>query len=169
MSTTTANEFFVTRVLDAPLQQVWQAWTEREQLQQWWGPKGLEVEIADLDLSPGGRCLYVMRTAEGSEMWGRFLYQEIEAPHKLVWLNAFSTAEGGVSRHPAAANWPLQMRCCVEFSEQGKQTLLTLRSRAFEASELEEKTFVEGFDSMRQGFGGTFDQLVDYLAKSARA
>jgi uncharacterized protein YndB with AHSA1/START domain len=54
----------------------------------------------------------------------------------------------------------------MTLSEQGGKTTLTLRGAPINATEEERKTFAGMFDSMRQGFGGTFDQLDDYLAKA---
>lgn len=75
-----SGEFVFSRVLDAPRQRVWRAFTEADQLAQWWGPKGFKLHVAKLDLRPGGVFLYRMRSANGQEMWGKFVYREIKAP-----------------------------------------------------------------------------------------
>ncbi len=60
----------------------------------------------------------------------------------------------------------MQFKVPVTFTEQGGKTTLMLRALPINATEEEYKTFVSMIDSMRQGFGGTFDALADYLAKS---
>ncbi len=97
-------------------------------------------------------------------MWGRFLYREIAAPKKLVFLVSFSDPSGGVTRHPWSPGWPLHILSTVEFEEQAPaRTKVTVTWLPHEASDAERKAFDEGRDSMRQGWGGTLDQLVGHL------
>ena len=159
------SEFVVTRVFDAPRERVWKAFTMAERLVQWWGPKGFTIAHAGLDLRPGGIFHYSMRSPDGHEMWGKFVYREIEAPEKLVFVSSFSDEEGNVTRHPFSATWPLEVLSTMTLSESGGKTTLTLSGGPIHATEEERKTFDAGHDSMRKGFGGTFDQLAEYLAK----
>ena len=71
--------FVISRVFDARRDIVWKSWTEADRLKQWWGPKGFIVHTSRVDLRPGGMFHYGMTAPDGSEMWGRFLYREIEA------------------------------------------------------------------------------------------
>ena len=160
------SAFVYTRVLAAPRELVFKAWTEQERLCRWWGPKGLRMETCRLDPRPGGLFHYLMRGPDGSEMWGRWVLREIVPPERLVFVNSFSDPEGGLSRHPMAPDWPAEMLLTVSFEEQDGRTIVTLRNEPINASEAERRVFEAGFDSMRQGFGGTFDQLAEYLAGS---
>ena len=159
--------FETSRVLDAPRDKVWKAWTETERLKQWWGPAGFKVHTCKVDLRPGGSFLYGMTAPDGSEMWGRFVYREIKVPHRLVFITSFSDAKGGVTRHPWSPNWPLEIHSTVMFEEQaGGKTKVTVQwLPADGSSELERKTFEEGRDSMKQGWGGTLEQLTNHLKK----
>ena len=100
-------EFVVTREFDAPRELVFKAWTERERLAAWWGPKGFKIRVAKLDLRPGGIFHYSMTTPAGDEWWGRFVYREISPPERLVYVNSFSNAEGGVTCAPMMPTFPL--------------------------------------------------------------
>jgi uncharacterized protein YndB with AHSA1/START domain len=161
------SDFVISRAFDAPRDAVWKAWTEPERLKQWWGPKGFKVHTCKVDLRPGGAFLYGMRMPDGGDMWGKFIYREIVAPKKLVFVVSFSDPKGGVTRNPWNANWPLQTMSTVELEEQGaRKTKVTVRWTPHEASELERKTFDEGRDSMKQGWTGTMEQLVAYLEKA---
>ena len=71
------REFVMERVFDAPRDLVWKACTEAERLMQWWGPKGVTMRVATMDLRPGGRFHYCYVMPNGSEMWGIFVYREI--------------------------------------------------------------------------------------------
>lgn len=156
--------FVVSRSVAAPRARVWQAWTEVEHLQHWWGPKGFVVTHCRVDLRPGGLMHYCLRAPDGPEMWGRFLYREIVKPERLVWVNSFSDEKGGITRHPMAPGWPREMLTTVTFSEQGKGTLITVNWVPINATEDERRIFEEGRGSMLQGWTGTFEQLEHYLA-----
>lgn len=155
--------FEIARVFDATRDKVWKAWTEPERLQQWWGPRGFKVHTCKVDLRPGGAFLYGMTAPDGSDMWGKFVYREIKAPERLVFVVSFSDPQGDVTRHPGMENWPRYILSTVTFAEQGARTKVTVQWIPHEASELERATFEQGRPSMRQGWGGTFDQLAAYL------
>jgi uncharacterized protein YndB with AHSA1/START domain len=108
-----------------------------------------------------------MTAPDGSDMWGKFTYREIEAPKKLVFIVSFSDPKGGVTRHPGMESWPLQTLSTVSFEEQGKnKTKVSVQWTPHEATEAERKTFDEGRDSMKQGWTGTMDQFADYLKRA---
>jgi len=157
--------FEISRVFDASRDKVWQAWTEPARLKQWWGPRGFKVHTCKVDLRPGGTFLYGMTAPDGSEMWGKFVYREIDAPKKLVFVVSFSDPQGGVTRHPSAETWPAYIHSTVSFEEQGRKTKVTVQWIPQDASEVERRTFEEGRPSMQGGWGGTFDTLTEYLAK----
>ena len=62
------NEFHMTRIFDAPRDLVFKAWTERERLMHWWGPKGFALRACNIDLRPGGVFHYGMQAPDGSLM-----------------------------------------------------------------------------------------------------
>lgn len=157
-------DLVITRTLHAPRAVVFQAFAEAEHLAAWWGPKGCRLEVRHLDFRPGGRFHYGMHMPGGLVMWGTFDYREINAPEKIVFVNAFADADGKVIRAPFSESWPLQMLNTLTLEEQDNQTILTLRVQALDASQQEQQTFAEGFESMRQGFGATFDQLTSHIA-----
>ncbi|CAK4815509.1 unnamed protein product [Aphanomyces euteiches] len=144
---------------------MFKVWSEVEHFKKWWGPKGFELEAAKLDFRPGGVFHYCMRAPEGFEMWGKFVYHEIVAPEKIVFVNSFSDPEGNIVPAPFEGNFPLEIKNTLTLIENDGQTTLTLRGGPINATE-EERSFFNGmFDSMNQGFRGTFDQLEEYLAQ----
>jgi uncharacterized protein YndB with AHSA1/START domain len=159
------KEFVITRVFDAPHELVFKAWTEPERLAQWWGPKGCTIGVQKMDLRPGGIFHYFMRRPQG-EVWGKFVYREIVAPERIVFVNSFSNEKGDTVRGPFHPNLPPETLNTVTLSEHEGKTTLTLRSRPINATEEERKTYESFRDSMQKGFGGTFDQLEEYLAKA---
>lgn len=161
-----AEEFVITRELDAPRDLVFAAWTEPERLAQWWGPKGFTVKVANVDLRPGGMFHYGMVGPDGSEMWGKFVYREIAPPERITFVVSFSDENAGTTRHPMAPTWPAEMLNVVTFTAHGEKTTITLRSSAYNATDEERATFKAGHASMQGGFTGTFHQLAAYLAKA---
>jgi uncharacterized protein YndB with AHSA1/START domain len=166
-----AREFVISRGVDAPRDLVWTAWTQGERLAQWWGPKGCKIRVVKLEMRPGGLFHYAMAFPEpqpwlkgSNEMWGRFIYREITAPERIVFVNSFSDAKGGVTRAPFTETWPLEVLNTVTFSDKGGKTELTLRAHPINSTAAENEAYAGMHDSMRQGFGGTFDQLAAYLA-----
>ena len=164
-NTTGLNEFVTFRVFNAPAGRVWEAWTERERLMQWFSPRGFTMTEATLDLRPGGIFHYALRSPDGKYMWGKWLFREIVAPQRLVLVSSFSDAQGGITRHPMSPHWPLQMLSTTTFSEQDDKTTIAIRWAPLDATELELKTFADAHNSMKQGWSGTFVQLAAYLSK----
>ena len=160
------NPFVISRLMDAPRERVWKAWTEPGQLKQWWGPKGFTVHTCKVDLKPGGIFLYGMKAPDGSDVWGKFTYREIDAPEKLVFIVSFSDPQGGVTRHPWMENWPLQTLSTVTFEQVGGKTKVTVQWSPHEASDAERRSFEEGKSSMQQGWSGTFEQFTGYLKRA---
>ena len=163
-SSDTEQDFTTAHTVNAPLDLVFAVWTERDHLQQWFGPKACPIISCTNDLRPGGMMHYAMQTPGGA-MWGRWVYREIAAPERLVFVASFSDEEGGIMRAPFSAGWPLEMLSTVTFEEKGDRTEITLRASAHNASDLERETFAAAHESMRHGWSGTFAQLDDYLAK----
>lgn len=170
--------FITTRILNASRDVVFKAWSEADRLAQWWGPKGFSLEVRKLDFRPDGVFHYALHmpktgnangqpAAEEPAMWGRFVYRDIVPPERIVFTSGFSNEAGSAARAPFSDEFPLEVLNTVTFEEKepGKTTM-TLRGLPFNATAQERQMFEGMFESMTQGFGGTWDQLADYLAKS---
>ena len=162
---TSNREFVVTRVLYAPRELMFKVWTQPEHLKQWFSPKGFSVLAANMDFRLGGTYHYGMRMPNGQEMWGKWTFREIVPPERIIFIDSFSDAHGGLTRHPMNPNWPREMLSTITFTEQLGRTTVTIRWAPHNATAVERKTFDEGRDSMKQGWGGTMEQLTAYLAK----
>jgi len=164
---TPGKDFVLSRVFDAPRALLWQCFTDPERMKHWWGPKGFTVLSSKMDLRVGGSYHYGMRAPNGDAMWGLFKYREIVPQEKLVFVNSFSDENGGLTRHPGSAAWPLHLLSTFTFEDApGGKTKFTVTWRTLDATEEEQKTFDAMHSSMTQGWGGTMDQLAAYLAKN---
>jgi uncharacterized protein YndB with AHSA1/START domain len=160
------QQFAISRTLNAPRALVWKAWSEADHLGQWWGPKECSIRVAHLEFVPGGSFHYAMQWPGGQDMWGRFRYRHIVPQESIEFINSFSDAQGNITRAPFFDDWPLEVFNTVVFTEQGDKTLMTLRGGPINALPAERARFASIFESMQQGFGGTFDRLAEHLAKA---
>jgi uncharacterized protein YndB with AHSA1/START domain len=101
-------------------------------------------------------------------MWGKLVYKEIVPLEKLVYVQCFSDEKGGVTRHPLAPTWPLEMLTEIRFTEEGQKTKVTLSWTPYNASDEENATFDGARGGMEQGWGGSFKVLDAYLSRMAR-
>lgn len=158
--------FVITRAFDAPRPLVWRAWSEAERMQAWWGPKGCSITVATFEFRPGGFFHYAMQFPAGPQIWGRFLYRDIAAQERILWLNSFSNEGCGITRAPFDPSIPLEILNDVTLVEEAGRTTVTLRARPHGAAAGERKVFEGMFASLDEGYGGTFDRLAGALARA---
>lgn len=79
------REIVTTRVFDTPRERAFKAWTDPDQLMQWWGPKGFSNTFQEFDLRPGGTWRFVMRSPDGVEFPNESVFVEIVEPERLVF------------------------------------------------------------------------------------
>ena len=158
-----AECFRISHCFDAPLAAVWQAWSEPVRFAQWWGPGGSTLQVKAMDFRPGGLLHYAMCWGGVPAMWGKFVYGDIVPQQSLEFINGFSNEAGDTTRAPFFDDWPLQVANTVSFTEEGGQTTVALHGGPICATPAERSRFAENFESMAQGFGGTFAQLEAYL------
>ena len=163
--TTATTPHISSRVFNAPRELVWKANTEAARLSQWLSPAGSASTVKKHDLRVGGGFHYCQRSPDGSEIWGMIEYKEITPIKKLVYIQWFSDADGGITTHPMAPTWPRRMHTVIDLEDLGdSKTRLTVAWTPVEGSAEEELTI---FDNARAGMDGgwkgTFDKLEAYL------
>ncbi len=149
----------IERIIDAPREKVWQAWTEPELIKKWWGPEGFSAPNIKVDLRVGGMYIYCMRGPAGSqfdqEMYSAGVYKEIIPQEKLVTTDYFSDAQGNMvdpTTMGMGADVPAEMTIIVTFEDvDGGKTKLTIEypkpqsEAAFEA--MKNSGMAEGWNS----------------------
>jgi uncharacterized protein YndB with AHSA1/START domain len=113
------------RVIEAPREEVFRAWTEPEQIRRWWGPGAFTCPEAEVDLRPGGSYRLVMAPTEGDAFVLGGTYREVDPPVRLVYTWRWETG-------PAADG--SESLVTVEFREHGTKTELVLTHTEFPAS-----------------------------------
>lgn len=161
----TSEEFVISRTFDARRDLMWRVWTEPAHLNQWWGPKGLTTVCHQNDLRPGGVFHYSMQAPNGTVMWGKWVYREVTPPERLVYVSSFSDEAGSTTRAPFSQEFPLELLSTLTLTEADGRTTVTVRGMPLNATEEERRFFESMYPSMQQGWGGTFDQLAEHLAR----
>lgn len=86
----------VTRTFDAPVQQVWQAWSDPGYVRQWWGPTGFTCPLAEMDVQEGGTSLVCMRAPEefgGQDLYNTWTYSKIDTHQLIEFIQHFTDKE----------------------------------------------------------------------------
>src|ERR1700748_3584036 len=135
-----AQKVFIIREFDAGLSLVWDAYTKKEILDQWWAPKPWISKTKVMDFKVGGRRFYAMVSPEGQERWSVQKYTSITPKSNFQLYNAF--ADKDENPELPGSEWDLS------FSEHnGKTTVrVTIYNESLERMErLLETGFREGY------------------------
>ena len=141
----------ITRIIDAPVELVWQAWTEPARIHLWWGPTGFTTTTTSFDFRVGGEWHVVLRAPDGAEYPARYTFIEIVPIERIVYRNSISQ---GVAW---SGNPPPLYTATVTFEEKGGRTLLTIRALFENADQMQ--------DSIRRGFATGTNQSLDKLER----
>ena len=146
------RELVLTRVIDAPPEKLFRAWTDPELLKQWFAPLPYTTPVAELDVRPGGSCMIVMRGPDGTDMPNRGVYLEVVENERLVWTDSFTKAWD-----PSAKPF---MTAILTFEDVDGETRYT--ARVCHATVADRETHEKmGF---HQGWGQCTDQLAALVA-----
>ncbi len=136
------EDLVVTRILDAPLELVWKAWTEPQQVQRWWGPKYYTSPSCKIDLRVGGKYIFCMRAPKemgGQDSYTAGVYMSIVPLELLEFTQALSDAEGNridPQKAGMPADFPKEMHTLVTFRAKGEMTELTIKQAGWTAGQM---------------------------------
>lgn len=147
------KSILVSRILNAPLDHVWRAYTESEFLDQWWGPSPWRAETKSIDFKPGGYWLYAMVGPEGERHWGRMNYISIKPKEYFDIEDAFCDEDGNMN-----ASLPVS-RGRMAFTETAEGVLVEFSMR-YATEEDVHKLIEMGFE---QGITICLEQLQALL------
>jgi uncharacterized protein YndB with AHSA1/START domain len=149
----TDSELVLTRLIGAPREKLFRAWTEPALLMQWFAPLPWTTLRAELDVRPGGASLVVMRGPDGTEFPNRGVYLEVVENERIVFTDAYT-----VAWEPASKPF---MTAILTFEEEGGGTRYTARVRHWTVADRETHEKM-GF---YEGWGRCTDQLAALVAK----
>jgi uncharacterized protein YndB with AHSA1/START domain len=147
------RDLVLTRLIDAPREKLFRAWTDPALLKQWFAPAPYSTPIAELDVRPGGANLIVMRGPDGIDMPNRGVYLEVVENERLVFTNAYVKA-WEPSEKPFVT-------VIITFDDVGGKTGYTALARHWTVADRETHEKM-GF---HQGWSQCADQLAALVAK----
>ncbi len=146
-----ANEIRLTRVYDAPVRTVWDAWTIPEQVEQWWGPRGFTLTTHSKDLRVGGTWRYTMHGPDGVDYPNVTTYYVVEPYRTLVY------------DHGATDDRPALFRVTATFTEaNGKTTMDLIFTLASPEAAVAMTKFIK-----QAGGNATWDRLAEHLEETS--
>src|ERR1700748_2388152 len=77
------RELLITRLLDAPVDLVWEVWAKPEHISQWWGPNDFKCTISEMDLRDGGEWKLILHGPDGTDYKNQSIFKEV-IPHKRI-------------------------------------------------------------------------------------
>ena len=159
------EQFVINRSFDAPLDLMFEMWTNPKHFSQWLAPTGFTMQFIKADIRSGGKSFYLM-SGGNVKMYGRVEYLQIDKPDRIVYTQQFCDEHENISRHPMAPTWPETMLTTVRLSEEGpNKTRVTVTWEPHGATTREElETFIKSKGGMTQGWTGSFDKLDDYIS-----
>jgi uncharacterized protein YndB with AHSA1/START domain len=160
-----AQKFVINRSFDAPIELIFEMWTNPKHFSQWIAPVGFSTEYKRADIKPGGNSFFSMANDSGIKFFGRANYIEIEKPNRIVYSQQFCDENEKQSRHPMAPIWPAIMLNTVELTaESPDRTRVTVTTECYGDTTPDElEAFVKARGGMTIGWTGSFDKLDDYL------
>ncbi len=161
-------QFSIVKTFNASKKAVFEAFSSSEALAEWWGPVEAPIDVIKLDFKPGGIFHYRMNGKTVN--YGVFNYREINEPDNITWINSFADENAVIIKPPfPGIDFPKEILNTITLDEHDGVTTLTLTAQPVNATEEEAKTFYQFAESMQNGFGGTFNQLANYLTKTGLA
>ena len=145
-------DLVITRLVDAPREKLYRAWTDPALLKQWFAPKPYTTTEAELDVRPGGASRIVMRSPDGQDMPMHGVYLEVVPNEKLVFTDAYLRAW-----EPSPKPF---MTVSLTREDEDGQTRYTARARHWTAEDRDAHEKM-GF---HEGWGQCLDQLTALVA-----
>jgi uncharacterized protein YndB with AHSA1/START domain len=157
-------DLVVTRIIDAPIDMVWKAWTDPQLVMRWWGPKDYTSPTCKVDLREGGRYVFCMRAPKeqgGQDSYTAGVYKKIVPMERLEFTQGLADKDGN-RVDPAQVgmppDFPEEIRTVVIFKAKGNMTELTITEYDWPVGQM----YVYSLAGMHQ----SIDKLSESLART---
>jgi uncharacterized protein YndB with AHSA1/START domain len=151
LNDTRSRELVVSRLINAPRELVYQAWTDPKHVNNWWGPSGFTNTTLEMNVKPGGVWRFIMHGPNGVDYPNRIVFEEVVKPERLVYTHSDDIDDD-----------PERFHVIVTFEKQGNKTLLTMKTLFKSAEQLQKVVKEHG---ALEGASQTLDRLEAYLPK----
>lgn len=151
-NTMAQDAIVVERTFNAPASIVWQMWTRSDYFKKWYGPQGITILAAELDVRVGGRHLVGMATLDGSnQFWTVGEFTEIVPNQRLVYTNSLSDEHGNILPAPEGMDdYPMLTVVTVLLEEVDGRTKMTMTHAGLPT----------GMEGAQERWEESFDQLA---------
>jgi uncharacterized protein YndB with AHSA1/START domain len=148
----------ITCEFDAPIERIWQVWSDPRQLERWWGPPAYPATVVTHEFTAGGRVAYYMTGPEGDEHHGWWRFVAVDPPHSLEFVDGFADDSGEANDELPQTTTRVQLSSPAD----GKTTMVI--ASQFPSLEAMEQLVAMGVEEgMKQALG----QIDDILATVA--
>ncbi len=147
------------RTYDAPLEKVWQAWTDPKMLKEWWGPKNVIIPECEVDLRIPGKFYIVMEADEGMGEYKGTKWPMLAEFTEVVPNSKLSYAAKAWTEGPQKEETTIDQNTELTLTEENGKTKLNLRAAIYKMGSAAQMA-VEG---MQYGFTQQLDKLNDFL------
>ena len=155
-STVSKNAVVIERTFDAPLDLIWQMWTDPEHFKSWYGPQGFTVPVAEMELRVGGKRLICMASPDGSmKMWTMGKYTEIVPNDRLIYTESPADENGNLVSPSAMGmpeGYPATTEVTVLLEDLGGRTKMVMTHAGMPAD-----------SGAGGGWSQAFDKLANYI------
>jgi uncharacterized protein YndB with AHSA1/START domain len=153
MNATADREIVISRVIDAPRQLVFEAFTEVRHLSRWWGPEGFSTTTRSFEFRVGGEWDFVMHAPDGTDYQEWISWTEIAPPERIAL------------RHGESPTDPNAFESVLTFEPDSAATRLEMRT-VFRTRELRDEA-IEKYHAI-EGGRQTLNNLAAYVTRTAR-
>ena len=150
---TADREIVISRVISAPRELVFEAFTEVRHLSRWWGPEGFTTTTRAFEFRVGGEWDFVMHGPDGTDYQEWISWTEIAPPERIALLHGESRGD------------PNAFESVLTFAPDGAATRIEMRT-VFPTKELRDEV-VEKYHAI-EGGRQTLNNLADYVAEIVR-
>lgn len=155
----------LTRIIDAPVETAWKAWTEPKHIMQWWGPQDYTSPSCEVDLREGGTFVFCMRAPEyqgGQDSYTAGTYSKVVPLERLEFTQSLADKDGNVI-DPTTIGMP---------EDFPKETHTTVLFKSIKKGTMTELTIIEkgrepGSQMFLYALLGLY-QSLDKLAESVK-
>jgi uncharacterized protein YndB with AHSA1/START domain len=122
----------IERTFEAPIDAVWRMWTEAGLFQKWYGPNGMNVPVAEMNVVEGGQrkiCMKMETPERTMTMWFIGEYKEVKAPTRLVYTESMCDENGEIMSPQSMGmpeGHPEVTEVIVELSEADGKTVMKM-------------------------------------------
>jgi uncharacterized protein YndB with AHSA1/START domain len=148
---TADREIVIERVMDAPRELVWKAWTDPNQVVNWWGPNGFTTTVHSMDVQPGGVWAFTMHGPDGADYPNKSVFIEVAKPERIIY------SHGGGRKGAPGANF----EAAWTFESEGANRTNVTNRMVF--SSPEERDVVARTYGAVEGGNQTLARLSEYL------